>query len=71
MHPLPGDQGQTSLLGGTRVPKDHARIEAYGTVDELNSHLGMLPPGPGGAQGAVGGGAGHVVQHRIASGREQ
>lgn len=37
-----GDQGQTSLLGGTRVPKDHARIEAYGTVDELNSHLGML-----------------------------
>ncbi|MFZ1688406.1 MAG: cob(I)yrinic acid a,c-diamide adenosyltransferase [Flavobacteriales bacterium] len=37
-----GDKGQTSLLGGTRVPKDHARIEAYGTVDELNSHLGML-----------------------------
>jgi cob(I)alamin adenosyltransferase len=37
-----GDGGQTSLLGGTRVPKDHLRIEAYGTVDELNSHLGML-----------------------------
>ena len=37
-----GDKGTTSLLGGTRVPKDHARIEAYGTVDELNSHLGML-----------------------------
>ena len=37
-----GDKGQTSLLGGKRVPKDHARIEAYGTVDELNSHLGML-----------------------------
>lgn len=37
-----GDKGQTSLLGGTRVPKDHARIEAYGTIDELNSHLGML-----------------------------
>src|SRR5689334_20628921 len=36
-----GDKGTTSLLGGTRVPKDHARIEAYGTVDELNSHLGM------------------------------
>jgi cob(I)alamin adenosyltransferase len=37
-----GDQGQTSLLGGSRVPKDHLRIEAYGTVDELNSHLGLL-----------------------------
>lgn len=37
-----GDKGQTSLLGGTRVPKHHARIEAYGTVDELNSHIGML-----------------------------
>lgn len=37
-----GDKGQTSLLGGKRVPKDHVRIEAYGTIDELNSHLGML-----------------------------
>lgn len=37
-----GDKGQTGLLGGARVPKDHSRIEAYGTVDELNSHLGML-----------------------------
>jgi cob(I)alamin adenosyltransferase len=37
-----GDKGQTSLLGGTRVPKDHMRIEAYGTIDELNSHLGLL-----------------------------
>jgi cob(I)alamin adenosyltransferase len=37
-----GDKGQTSLLGGTRVPKDHLRIEAYGTIDELNSHLGLL-----------------------------
>ena len=37
-----GDKGQTSLLGGKRVPKDHDRIEAYGTVDELNSHIGML-----------------------------
>ena len=37
-----GDQGQTSLLGGTRVPKHHLRIEAYGTVDELNSWMGML-----------------------------
>lgn len=37
-----GDKGQTSLLGGKRVSKDHARIEAYGTIDELNSHIGML-----------------------------
>jgi cob(I)alamin adenosyltransferase len=37
-----GDKGQTSLLGGTRVPKYHQRIEAYGTVDELNSWLGLL-----------------------------
>ena len=37
-----GDKGQTGLLGGTRVAKNHARIEAYGTMDELNSHLGML-----------------------------
>jgi cob(I)alamin adenosyltransferase len=35
-----GDQGETSLAGGQRVPKDGARIEAYGTVDELNSFLG-------------------------------
>ncbi len=37
-----GDKGQTSLIGGTRLPKHHIRIEAYGTVDELNSHLGLL-----------------------------
>jgi cob(I)alamin adenosyltransferase len=37
-----GDKGDTGLLGGARVPKDHLRIEAYGTVDELNSHLGLL-----------------------------
>ena len=37
-----GDKGETGLLGGARVPKDHARLEAYGTVDELNSHIGML-----------------------------
>ena len=36
-----GDQGETSLLGGQRVPKDALRIEAYGTVDELNSALGI------------------------------
>lgn len=37
-----GDDGSTGLFGGGRVPKDHARVEAYGTVDELNSHLGAL-----------------------------
>jgi cob(I)alamin adenosyltransferase len=37
-----GDSGQTSLIGGTRVAKHHLRIETYGTVDELNSNIGML-----------------------------
>ena len=37
-----GDKGQTSLIGGTRVPKYHNRIEAYGTVDELNSYIGLI-----------------------------
>lgn len=37
-----GDKGATSLIGGTRVPKSHIRIESYGTVDELNSYLGMV-----------------------------
>jgi cob(I)alamin adenosyltransferase len=37
-----GDQGETSLFGGMRLPKDHIRIESYGTVDELNSYLGLL-----------------------------
>lgn len=37
-----GDKGETSLLGGTRVPKYHLRIEAYGTVDELNSNIGLI-----------------------------
>jgi cob(I)alamin adenosyltransferase len=37
-----GDSGQTSLLGGRRVDKYHDRIEAYGTVDELNSYIGLL-----------------------------
>jgi cob(I)alamin adenosyltransferase len=36
-----GDSGTTSLIGGTKVPKSHLRIEAYGTVDELNSYLGL------------------------------
>ncbi len=37
-----GDTGTTALFGGTRVPKDHARIESYGTVDELNSYVGLI-----------------------------
>jgi cob(I)alamin adenosyltransferase len=37
-----GDEGKTSLLGGTRVPKDDDRIEAYGTVDELNASIGVV-----------------------------
>jgi len=36
-----GDKGSTALIGGTRVPKSHLRIEAYGTVDELNSYVGL------------------------------
>jgi cob(I)alamin adenosyltransferase len=36
-----GDSGQTGLVGGKRLPKDHPRIEAYGTVDELNSVIGL------------------------------
>lgn len=36
-----GDGGETALVGGQRVPKDDARIEAYGTVDELNSFVGV------------------------------
>ena len=37
-----GDKGETSLIGGKRVPKYHERIEAYGTLDELNSFLGLI-----------------------------
>ena len=37
-----GDTGTTQLIGGTRVPKHHVRIEAYGTVDELNSWMGLV-----------------------------
>lgn len=36
-----GDKGKTSLIGGTKVPKSHIRIESYGTVDELNSFIGL------------------------------
>ena len=37
-----GDKGTTALIGGVRVPKDNIRIEAYGTVDELNSYVGLV-----------------------------
>jgi len=37
-----GDTGTTSLYGGSRVAKHHIRIESYGTVDELNSHIGLI-----------------------------
>jgi cob(I)alamin adenosyltransferase len=37
-----GDSGETGLVGGKRLPKDHPRIEAYGSVDELNSVIGLV-----------------------------
>jgi cob(I)alamin adenosyltransferase len=37
-----GDKGTTALFGGTRVPKHHIRIESYGTIDELNSYIGLI-----------------------------
>src|SRR6516165_4460072 len=37
-----GDKGKTALIGGTKVPKSYIRIESYGTVDELNSFIGLL-----------------------------
>lgn len=40
-----GDKGKTSLIGGTRVPKHHQRIEAYGTIDELMAYIGLLRDG--------------------------
>ena len=39
-----GDGGETRLVGGQKVPKDHVRIEAYGTVDEVNALLGTVRP---------------------------
>lgn len=41
-----GDAGKTSLLGGARLSKSHIRIDAYGTVDELNAYLGLLRDQP-------------------------
>ena len=37
-----GDSGMTSLYGGTKVSKGHIRIDSYGTIDELNSYLGLI-----------------------------
>ena len=37
-----GDAGETSLFGGARLPKNHIRIESYGTLDELNSYIGLV-----------------------------
>jgi len=48
-----GDQGDTGLFGGGRVPKDHPRVAAYGDVDELNSALGVVRAGGGGLFDAV------------------
>jgi cob(I)alamin adenosyltransferase len=45
-----GDAGETGLFGGPRVTKDHPRIEAFGTVDELNSHLGIVRTLPAAAE---------------------
>ncbi len=42
-----GDAGTTALVGGSRVSKDSPRLNAYGTIDELNSHLGLLAATPG------------------------
>jgi len=45
-----GDRGETSLFGGARVPKNDPRIDAYGTIDELNSCLGVVLAGEADAQ---------------------
>jgi len=37
-----GDKGKTSLIGGSKVPKYHIRLDAYGTIDELNSYIGLI-----------------------------
>jgi cob(I)alamin adenosyltransferase len=50
-----GDDGTTGLGGGQRVPKDSLRIEAYGTVDELNSHIGAVLATGGGVNEAIAG----------------
>ncbi|MBR6284245.1 MAG: cob(I)yrinic acid a,c-diamide adenosyltransferase [Muribaculaceae bacterium] len=42
VYTLTGDSGTTALVGGQRVSKDDVRVEAYGTIDELNAHIGLL-----------------------------
>ena len=42
LYTLTGDKGTTSLVGGQRISKNDPRLEAYGTIDELNSHIGLL-----------------------------
>ena len=53
VYTLTGDKGTTSLVGGQRVAKDDIRVEAYGTVDELNAHIGMLAHAIKGKDAAV------------------
>jgi cob(I)alamin adenosyltransferase len=48
-----GDAGETSLLGGARVPKDHLRVAAYGDVDETNAVLGVVRTHTGGERDAL------------------
>jgi cob(I)alamin adenosyltransferase len=49
-----GDKGKTALIGGTKVPKSHIRIDSYGTVDELNSFIGLLGDQLTAAAGSIG-----------------
>ena len=42
LYTLTGDKGTTSLVGGLRISKNDPRLEAYGTIDELNAHIGLL-----------------------------
>ena len=42
LYTLTGDKGTTSLVGGLRISKNDPRLESYGTIDELNAHIGLL-----------------------------